>query len=290
MSPFVAGSRVEKAVALLGRFGFATKALVYGGIGVLACVSALSRPQNESPQGVFILAASQRGIRGELLLVMLLLGLASYVCWRFWEGLYGSAARCSAAKSFFTYRLAPLVSGVVYLVYALYVAFLLVESARHAGISSTASAGSCFPACWRDSAPGFAALLLLALAFAIGAITQLQPAVTASFDRELDAGRIARVSRLVVVSLRWGGRIGFLARGALFASVAAYLFRAALGEPVALAPTQNTVARALNELRLGAAGRALLLIVGAGLVVYGIFAALNVHFRAFPTPPPSRKP
>ena len=275
-----------KILAALGRAGFFAKACVYAGIGVLACMSAVSAPQNESPQGVFLLIGSQRGVWREISLAVTFLGLGCYVCWRFWEGLsgQGAAPHVSAARNFFKYRLSPLVSGVVYVGYAGYVAALLVAPLVHRGATQGAS---CFPSCWQESTAGSLALSLLVLAFAIGAITQLLPAINASFKQEMDRAKLARLPALVRSLFFWAGRVGFLSRAALFALVSFYFARIVVGADVGADPKQNTVAQALNEHRVDSPGKLLLFAVGVGLVVYGVFALANVVLRAFPTPAPT---
>jgi hypothetical protein len=273
-----------KILAALGRVGFFAKACVYAGIGVLACASAVSAPQNESPQGVFLLIGSQRGVWGQILLAVMFLGLGCYICWRFWEGLsgQGSAPHVSAARNFFKYRLSPLVSGAVYVAYAAYVAALLIAPLVHRGATHGAS---CFPSCWRESTAGSLALSLAVLAFAIGAITQLLPAIDASFEQEMDRAKLARLPAFVRSLVLWAGRVGFFSRAALFALVSFYFARIVVGADVAADPKQNTVAQALNEQRVDPPG--LLFAVGVGLVVYGVFALANVFLRAFPTPAPA---
>jgi hypothetical protein len=222
-------------------------------------------------------------------LVATLLGLLCYVCWRFWEGFsgQGAAPRVSAARNFFKYRLSPLVSGAVYVAYSVYVAALLLAPLLH---DETRSAGSCFPSCWRESPAGFVALALLVLAFAIGAVTQLVPAVSASFAQEMDGAKLARLPALVRTLFLWAGRIGFFARGALFAFVSVYFARIVFGADVGADPQQSTVARALNEQRGVVPGRVVLFTVGGGLFVYAVFALANVVLRAFPTPVPDMAP
>jgi hypothetical protein len=278
-----------RILVVLGRVGFATKACLYAGIGWLACASAVSTPQNESPQGVFLLLGSQRGAWGEILLLATLLGLCCYICWRFSEGLsgQGSAPHFSAVRNFFTYRLSPLVSGVVYVAYSAFVGFLLLRPPRTD--SSQAPSDGCFPSCWTESPVGLAALSLLTLAFAIGVVTQLVPAVSGSFEQEMDCRKLERSPSAVRSVFLLGGRVGFLARAALFALVAVYFARIALGAHVSTDLRHSTVAQALNQLRAEPSGRGLLFVVGAGLVVYGAFALANVFFRTFPTAtPPAR--
>ena len=43
------------------------------------------------------------------------------------------------------------------------------------------------------------------------------------------------------------------------------------------------MAKALNQLQNSLWGEIVLVTVGVGLVIYGIFAILNVHFKGFPT-------
>ena len=125
-----------KTVQIAGRVGFFTKGFIYSTIGGLTLQSAFTTTvHNESPQGVFILFGSFPRGTGYVMLVALFIGVCIYVIWRLWEGTTGQGydPRFSKKKNFFRYRLSPLASAFVYLLYAAYIVYVFTlkhKSAR----------------------------------------------------------------------------------------------------------------------------------------------------------------
>lgn len=117
-------------------------------------------------QGAFILVGSNT--IGVPLLILLVIALLTYCLWRLWEGCVGqgSDAANSNARNFFRYRLSPIVSGCVYLVYAWFVIQLIPKS-KTARASSASN--SSFPDSWTHSDAGRAGLCLAGIAFLAGA-------------------------------------------------------------------------------------------------------------------------
>lgn len=277
-------------VSIAGRIGFLTKAFVYAFIGGLACKSALSpvRSENESPQGVFVLIGSEPSGSGEAYLIIVLAGLALYIIWRFWEGITGQGydPNFSRKKNFFKFRIAPLVSGTVYAVYCYYIITLLRGPKAARGSSVREEDESCFPLCWRTSVIGTIGLSILALAFTIATITQLLPAFTAKFLNEMDSEKLNKC-KFCKWTFTVFGCIGFFARAVLFFMVCFLFWQIVFGHTPVLDPHHSTVSQALNALYTSSWGKWVLFFTGLGLLIYGVFAAANVYYRIFPTPPPS---
>ena len=268
-------------VRFAGAAGFLAKGLIYIGCGVLILVSAFQGSsggnRDESPQGVFKRVSQMSSGLGVTLLSLLLVGILMYAVWRLFEavtavGLRSEPRRVGKLKAFFSYRLSPFISACVYLSYAAFCIRLLL---------SVASSPVCFPACWRDTVWGTVLLALLGLAFAIAVVTQLIPAVTGSFRKDMRSDRMqvhpARGRAFVLL-----GRVGFLGRAALFASLSALFFAFVLW-PRRARTSGSTISQALDAFTGKPGGRVILFLIGITVTCYGVFAALNAHYKRFTT-------
>ncbi|RKO98958.1 hypothetical protein CXG81DRAFT_28261 [Caulochytrium protostelioides] len=302
--------RWVRLVRIVGRIGFACKGLVYALIGILTIMSAHdpTNMQDESPQGAFLFLGMQNS--GLLAVLLLGFGLLCYLTWRFLEGITGIGAHDSGKPMFFKFRFAPVVSGAVYTSYLYYLLEILmsyddgsfnygstsdeggvvvVSGANPSGASSGSSslAGSNddspdFPDKWTHSTIGLIGLAFVALAFLIAALTQIVPAITGRFRDELEFRGTRRFWRIV---MEITGRIGIMARGALFAAMAALFISALAGTLPHEKRHHNSspISQSINQLIHHRVGRAAMAILGTGLVIYGLFAVLNLIFRRFPT-------
>lgn len=280
-------------VRICGMAGFFTKGFIYATIGALTIESVFTeKVNNESPQGVFILLGSLPSGTGHVILILLLAGVIIYATWRFWEGITGQGydPSFSKKKNFFRYRLSPLASGLVYLLYGAYIVYLFTLKPPKVGSSVTTSAGSCFPICWRGNIIKEIALGILAFSFTVATITQLIPALTGNFRNELDFDKFrTTIGRGFKFPFLICGHIGFFSRAVLFFLVCFLFWKVLLGDPgsLFLDPHQSTVGQAINSIRNSVWGVIVMTALGIGLIIYGLFAVMCMFFKIFPTPPPS---
>ncbi|CAM0136135.1 unnamed protein product [Umbelopsis sp. WA50703] len=145
-----------------------------------------------------------------------------------------------------------------------------------------------FPANWANSKIGMAGLGIVGIAFIIGTITQLINALGGGFIRDLRTSEPNFPRKWEARILHIAGRIGFLARGGVFCLVSAFMWKT-LKDPQ---PSGNVsvVAKSISELNTNGGGKFFLVLLGVGLVIYGVFAIANAYYKYFPTPPPSRNP
>ncbi|KAJ2959311.1 hypothetical protein NQZ79_g5216 [Umbelopsis isabellina] len=282
----------RKIVRIFGQIGFCAKGMVYGIIGVLILtnVSGQKTPNNstgnESPQGAFLLLGGIPGI-GRPLLIVMAIGLLTYIIWRLWESFtgQGSDASFGKKKNFFRYRLSPFVSGLVYIAYTYYIMKMIFETPEEQQLTAS---NQQFPANWANSTIGMAGLGIVGIAFIIGTITQLINCVGGGFIRDLRTSEPDFPRKWEAVLVHTAGRIGFFARGAVFCLVSAFMWKT-LKDPQ---PSGNVsvVAKSISELNTNGGGKFFLVVVGVGLVIYGVFAISNAYYKYFPTPPPSRQP
>ncbi|KAI9243400.1 hypothetical protein BDA99DRAFT_530506 [Phascolomyces articulosus] len=280
-----------KIVRFIGRCGFIAKGVVYGIIGVLIMtnVSGTYTPNgsqgNESPQGAFLLLGGIPAI-GRPILVVMAIGLITYLCWRFWEAITGQAydAALSDRTNFFRYRLSPIVSGLVYCGYLYYLIQMIYQTEEEQ--RKTASSKE-FPASWTDTTVGSAFVGIFGVAFMIAFITQMVNAVTGNFIPDLKTCE-PTARKWEAITVHMFGRIGFGGRAAMFGTLSGFFWES-LAERNESGEI-NVIAAAIGKLSTHTGGLFFMVLLGLGLIIYGLFAIGNAYYKYFPTPPPSRVP
>lgn len=85
------------------------------------------------------------------------------------------------------------------------------------------------------------------------------------------------------------GHLGFAGRAGAFLALAVLFFKDAGGIEDNSPHQYSMVANALQQLQENTGLRAILMILGILLILYGLFATLSAWARVFPTPSPSRE-
>ncbi|KAI9255289.1 hypothetical protein BY458DRAFT_520349 [Sporodiniella umbellata] len=282
--------KYEGCVKWIGRLGFIAKGVVYGCIGVLTLTNLTGAwtpngsQGNESPQGAFLLLGGIPSV-GRSILIVMAIGLVLYIVWRFWEAItgQGSDASFGKKKNFFRYRLSPFVSGLVYSAYTYYVVYMIFQTEEE---QQALASSKTFPASWTATPLGRTGIVLLAIAFMIAFITQFINAVGGTFIKDLKTSEpgARRWEAFLVHTL---GRVGFFGRAALFGTLSGFFWDSlAKGNQ---SGSKNMVAAAVSKLANSNGGRFFMGVLGVTLVMYALFAVLNVHYKYFPTPPPTRQ-
>ena len=271
-------------VAWMGRAGFLAKAVIWSIIGILTVKSMVQNTiENESPQGVFIFLGATPAGWGIAILIVVLAGVVLYSLWRYTEAIMGQgySSEFSTPKNFFRYRLSPFISGTMYALYAVFIIDLLVttrDTQPNAPVNET-----CFPSCWMETVAGKIGLFFFGLALFIAFITQMGQVIKATFMTEMRKSVTRRQMPIAYWFLQIFGRIGFLGRALIFVLVSIVFFEIIAGVQFVQDNRLHTIAQALGYWGKNAAGRAVLMIMGVCLVVYGIFDASCVVFRKYPT-------
>ena len=242
---------VDARLTLLTRVGFATRGLLYLVIATLI----LRTGRAEDPSGA--LEFLGRG-GGQLLLGVLTIGLIAYGIWRVADAALDIERHGVDAKGW-AERVGAGVSGIVHLALA-WQAVGLMRGVAQSGDSTREGTQMAL------RLPGGWALVLVAAAIlvALGSV-QLVKAAKGSFLRYLDP-RIVRQPWV-----RWSGRAGYAARGAVFLIIGWLLLNAGIEEQ---ASGTGGMARVLRWLT-----HPFDLIVGAGLLGFGLFSLVEARFR-----------
>lgn len=201
-----------------------------------------------------------------------------------WEAItgQGSDASFSKKKNFFRYRLSPFVSGAVYTAYAYYIIQMLFQTEEEQQVAASSQE---FPASWTKTKLGSAGVGIMGIAFLIAFFTQIINAVSGNFIKDLKTSEPdARKWEAAIVHTL--GRIGFGGRAALFGTMSGFFWDSLANRNES--GNKNMVAAAVAKLSTSGGGRFFMGLLGVTLVIYAVFALLNVYYKYFPTPPPSR--
>lgn len=234
-------------LTMLTRLGFAARGLLYLVIATLV----IRTGRAEDPSGALAYLAEGGG---RVLLTLMAVGLLAYGLWRLADAALNIEGHEGGGKGL-RERIGAGASGVVHLALA-WQAVRLLHGAGEGG-QSGGGAGAL---------PGGEVGLILAglVLLAVGAF-QLVKAAKCSFCRHLDAS-VAQQSWV-----KWTGRLGYSARGAVFMISGYFLLRAGLG---AGARNAGGMEQALAWL-----DNPWDLIVALGLFAFGLFSLVEARFR-----------
>lgn len=244
----------------LTRLGFAVRGLLY----IVIALLVLRTGRTEDLTGA--LEYVGRG-SGELLLVLVALGLGVYGLWRLGDAAFGMDHPGGDWKAV-RQRAVVGVIGAIYL-YLCYKAVRILNGDGAGGTDAQAHADTLL-----DLPGGQLVLALAALVMAVAAAAQLHKAISCSFLRHLQEGAGAKDW------VKWMGRIGYASRGVIFLGVALLIGRAALD---GRSNEAGGIEQALDLL-----SGPLLYAVAAGLMLFGMFSLVEGRYRRIHRPPVER--
>jgi hypothetical protein len=249
----------------LSRFGYAVRGVLYIVIGILAVQVATGRGGDMAGKDGAIAAIGNQTF-GELLLVLVIIGLAGYSLWGFVRAILDPFNRGTGPKGLMQ-RAGYIVSALVYGALILpAVRFLLHAGDEQApGGNSTAD----FSAWLMSHQPvGQWLLILIGVVAFIGGLGQAWLAFSGDFQKDLKFREMSEDSRALA---RGVGRAGHAARGVVFAMIGFFIAKAAWdadpGQAKGLDGTLLILAQQpYGPLLLGA--------VALGLIAFGVYSIL----------------
>lgn len=255
----------SRSFEVLSRGGFIARGLVYGLIGALAvalAVGAGGKATNQ--QGAFETVAHQP--LGHVLLILIAVGLGGYALWRLVRAALGRGPE--DRDDDVVDRVAGFGSGVFY---AVLCAVAVEVVAGHASRSSSSvphhAAGILGWPGGQELVAGAGVLM------GVVGLYQGYRAVTREFLDDDKVGEMDEGTRRVLTVV---GVVGHLARMVVFGLVGVFLVKAA----VEFDPrTAVGVGGALGRLAREPDGAALLGVVAAGLVVFGVYSITDARYH-----------
>jgi hypothetical protein len=254
----------SKGFEVLSRAGFAARGLIYAIIGILAIKLAIGAGGKTTDQSGALKTIAHQPF-GEVLLILVAIGLAGYSLWRLLHALLGHGPERS--DSGFD-RVAALGSGIAYTAMcAVAVQILVGSGGGTSGRTSKATAGVLG---W----PGGTWLVAFAGALFIGiALYQGYRALTQDFLKD------AKTDQMSASTRRWYKLVaifGHLARMVVFGLVGIFLIKSAIEfNPSKAVGLDGVLAKLVNQ----PYGSVLLSVVAAGLVAFALYSFADVRYR-----------
>jgi hypothetical protein len=246
----------------LERLGYVVRGLIYVIIGVLALQLALGAGgATATPTSAIALIGRQP--QGKLLLVVIAAGLAGYSLWGFVRAILDPVGRGTDAKGLLD-RAGFLLSGVSYGILLI----ATVQSLMNKPGSSAAGGTAGVPASLMSGPMGKWLVIAFGLFWIAAGAGQVMTAYVAHFTRDLKTGTM---SAQEVKTATWLGRIGFAARGIVFALIGVIILQTAFAVG---AKQASGFDGALAALAHAPYGEVLLGAVAVGLILFGAYSAL----------------
>jgi hypothetical protein len=249
----------------LARIGYASKAVLYLTVGLLAAQAGLGRGgRTVDTQGA--LRVVHHATFGRVALIVVAAGLLGYAIWRIVEGLVDPDGRGTDAKGL-ALRASFVGRGVLH--GALGVTALRLAARQRPGPQRDQTRH------WTEVAFGLPAgdllVWLAALAIAGYGFYQLYLAYTSKLSRQLALDELGAGTTRWVVGV---SRFGIAARGVVFCLIGFLMARAAARHNAALA---GGLRKSMGL--LAGIGRWPLVLVALGLVGYGVYELVNARYR-----------
>jgi hypothetical protein len=250
----------------LARLGYASKAVIYALIGILAAAAAFNRGGRVTDtSGALRVILSQPF--GQLLLVVLGVGLCGYAVWRLLDA-WQDPDRRGRDFNGLVIRIGNVIRGLVYGALGLE-AFRLVRGLR----GSSGREAELWTARLMELPLGVWLIGIAGVIVAIYGISQLIAAIKVQVEDTIDLSGVPAGWRRPLTRI---SRFGVGARGVIVAVLGVFLTRAALThDPSAAAGTRESVMEIANAVQ----GRWLLVAIAAGLFAYGVDQALHARCR-----------
>ncbi|MCZ3388307.1 MAG: DUF1206 domain-containing protein [Actinomycetia bacterium] len=247
----------------LARLGFVARGVVYVLIGFLALKIASGSGNPEADQqGAFSYVGRQSF--GQVLLWALAIGLAGYGLWRLFQAITGQVDGPDRDKPG-THRLIDAVKGVIYLAFAFSAAAVAVHSSSG---DSTQLTKSVMMQPWGPFLIGTIGLVIV-----VAGVAMVAQGWTRDFAKYLDSSKATGRARDLLVKL---GRVGYVARGAVFMLAGAFVvFGAVQSSP----QKTDGLDVALSSLADAPLGVALLIAVALGLIAFGLYSLAESRYR-----------
>jgi len=204
---------------LLERLGYLVRGALYAVMGLLALGIALrvAGGQTTDLSGSLVFLVSNPF--GQLVLIVVTVGLAAYSLWGFTRAIYDPLRRGSDAAGYAA-RLGFVSSAVSYAAIVFFALQILVGSARAAGDSTQKTMATILT----HPGGGWLTAIIGLVAIVVG-LGQFLEAYRATFKEDLKGADMSASERNVVIGL---GRFGMFARGVIFLVIGWFLVQAGL--------------------------------------------------------------
>lgn len=261
---------MDSNIKKMARTGFVAKGVVYGIIGILTFKAAFDMGGQKTGQ-VQVLEFLEKQTFGNILLILMALGLACYAAWRFIQAVkdpenIGDDSKGNAK------RLAFFCSGLLYLGFGILAALKAVGS----GSGSSGSSGSAQKSSFLASETGLWIIGLVGVGIIIAGIFQFVKAYKNDYEKKFDLTSLHEQKKRE--SIKKTAKFGLSARGVILLIIGFFAVKAAVNSN----PSNiKTTKEAFSFIQESDYGPWLMGLVAAGLVAYAIYMFLMAKYRRF---------
>lgn len=254
------------------RFGYVAKGFVYGAIGILALLAAFSLG-GETTDTTGALQAIAAQPFGQILLILIALGLVGYVIWRLIQAINDPEDKGTDAKGIFS-RLGYVFSGIAYAGVATNAAMLAIGASNSSGGSNSKQdwTAMVMQQPFGRWLVGIAGALTIGLGF-----WRLYQAYKIKFRKALNLNELNPQQEDWLVNI---SRFGIAARGVVFVMIGFFVLQAANQYNPAKVKGLDG---ALLTLAQQPFGKILLTLMALGLVAYAVYLLLQARYRRIET-------
>jgi hypothetical protein len=247
------------------RVGLAARGLVYVLIGILALqIAFVDRAERADQQGAFQTLA-QNGF-GKLVLWLVILGFVGYGLWQASEAVWGHRAERDERKRTAN-RAESAIKAMIYLVLA------VVASRVVTGSSKSGQGGEHVTAKLLQLPGGQVLVGLAGVAIVAAAVLLTWRGLRTKFEEHLDLSELGPRARSAVINL---GKVGYVARGIVFALVGILVVAAAVTYDPDKARGMDA---ALRQVAARPYGPWLLGLMALGLMCFGVYSFAESRYR-----------
>jgi hypothetical protein len=253
------------AFEALARTGFVARGVIYATIGLLAIQVAI-HSSNEKTNQRGAMQTIEKQPFGHWLLIAVAIGLGGYALWRFVQATYGRGPE-GGGDSSASGRIVALSSGVCYTAMCALAVAVVLGSSSSSGNAHSSTAGVLdWPGGqWIVGAAG--------AVFIAVALYQGYKGISRKFLEEDKTEKMGPTARRWMTVI---GVVGHLARMVAFGLIGIFIVKAAID----YAPKKAVgLDGALAKLAHQTYGTALLFLVAAGLVAFGLYSIADARYR-----------
>lgn len=261
-------STVEK----MARTGYVAKGVVYTIVGILTFLAAFNLGGQKAGQ-VQVLEFLEKQTFGNILLILLSIGLISYSAWRFTQAV-SDPEGIGKDKKAIGQRVAFFISGISYLGLAVIGIMQVIKTGGSSGSGN--SPGEEEKTAFLASETGLTVLGIAGIIIMGRGIYQFLRIYKNNFNKKFKTEAFRDEKRRKIIEN--AAYMGLTSRGVLFLIVGYFALQAALDSDPS--QTKNT-AEVFSFIEQKAYGPWLLGIVAAGLIGYGIYTFMMAKYRQF---------
>lgn len=263
---------MDTKIKKLARTGYVAKGVVYGLIGILTFMAAFNMGGQTSGQ-LQVIDFIEKQTFGNILLVLITLGLLSYSFWRFFQAItdpedIGKDKKGKAKRAGF------FISAIIYLSIAGYAIMKLVNIGASSGSGSTQNGMMSF----LTGDIGVYIFAVIGIGLLATSFFQFKKAINKDFLEKFDYKSITEEKRRKTIKNM--GYLGLISRGIIFGILAFFFIRAAIEHNTGNIKSTTDAFAFLHESPMGSW---LMGIVAAGMVCYSIYVFMMAKYRKFRT-------